>query len=800
MNQVFTKKKLAAALTLAFATGGAAVLAVAPVPGLVAAAQANEFADTTQATGTSAGVPIGVSSSAAVTGQTFSITETTGGAIGNGGMIKLTLTNGAKFKSGTIAVTGALAVKVGGGGTTSFNATDVDTDGSLRLFVTSPSAAGTGQTIQLSALTLDTSAMSIGQSIDVSISSASTATGLTTGQASRLANVSAGTVTLGTAPTAASVVSGASSGNLPSFTFSENLPGVVGTTSADISLTLKNGYSWTATPVLSASGGGVAVASSGNATLATNNTVANYSLTTASSTAAATFTMSNAGTVFVPAGSTQPIVATLTVKKSGATVFTGDVTLANVVTSGITASYINGTTGGTTAPTTYQTLYTGRIYSATALTDRIRVKETNGGALATGSTLSFELSSGATWTSDSAGTTLNSDTGTIGQYSETVDGFNLGTGNNKAITVSTSAKAKANMNVEAGGSDASAGDTQMSFSKLSTVGASTGDLTVTVSTNAMTSALTPIKLAEIKNATTSSVTGTMPTMLPGAAAASALPDIVITETAKGALAVGTLSILLPANVTFDNSAAPTVTVTDSTGTLTSIVTTPSTAHYVANAAGTANSVYNVALTTASTTNPYTITIKGLKVKAGSAANAGDMSIKVIGNASAVTAAPAAAVDETTNAGNVGAKPTAVSIKAATIGSSTVATIPAATVTGAVTSQTIAGSVVAAGNDQGKLGTLYIAAVLPTSAGGGVFLKNSSGSWIAYNPANPAYYASPVTMGSHSLDVVSALDLSGIVGTKIYAGYGLGTTDFGVATPWNNMLSAGSYNLIYTVAQ
>ncbi len=48
MNQVFTKKKLAAALTLAFVAGGAALLAVAPVPGLVAAAQADQSANASQ--------------------------------------------------------------------------------------------------------------------------------------------------------------------------------------------------------------------------------------------------------------------------------------------------------------------------------------------------------------------------------------------------------------------------------------------------------------------------------------------------------------------------------------------------------------------------------------------------------------------------------------------------------------------------------------------------------------------------------------------------------------------------------
>lgn len=783
MNQVFTKKKLAAALTLAFATGGAAVLTVAPVPGLVAAAQANQFADTTQAVAVTAGVDVATATAvASVTGQQFVITENVAGAMGIGNII-LTLSAG-KWDGATATVTAGTSLTVGA----------VSGQGTANLVVpvTAITTGGTAGKIAISGITLNTTGVSVGTPISVSISASSTSTGLTTGVSSVIANVAAGSVTLGTAPTATQVVAGTASSNLPSFTFKENLPAVVGTTASDISLTLKNGYAWSTTPVLSTSSG--TVGSAGAATLATSNTVANYTLT-AASTAAATFTFSNAGTVFVPAGSTQPVVATLTVKKNGTTLLTTDVTLGTVVEKGITAAFVEST--GVT-PNTYGTLYSGRIYSASAIADRIKIKETTGGALATGSTLSFALSNGATFASDSAGTVL-ADNATITAASEATDGFDLGTtDNDNIVSVSSSDKTKATFSVWAGASDASAGETELNIAKLSTVGATEGDLNVTVSTNAMTSALAAIKMAEIKHATTNTVSGTVGTALPGAAASTAMPDIVITESKAGALAVGTLSIMLPTNATFDTAAAPTVTVTDSTGTLTGKVTTPATTHYVANASGTAASVYNVALLSASTTNPYTIKISGLKVKAGSAATAGDLNAKVIGNANAVTAAPASTTDETTNAGNVGAKPTSTSLKVATVGSSTVATIPPATVTGAVTSQTVTGTAVAAGNDQGKLGTLYIAAVLPASQGSGVFLKNSSGTWVAYNPASPAYYASPVTMGTHALDVVSALDLSGIVGTKIYAGYGLGTTDFGVATPWNNMLSAGSYNLIYTV--
>lgn len=125
----------------------------------------------------------------------------------------------------------------------------------------------------------------------------------------------------------------------------------------------------------------------------------------------------------------------------------------------------------------------------------------------------------------------------------------------------------------------------------------------------------------------------------------------------------------------------------------------------------------------------------------------------------------------------------------------------ATATGDITSQTIVATVTPAGKDSSKLGTLYVAAVLPASVGGGVFLKNSSGSWVAYDPANPAYYQSPVTLGTGpiSLDVASASDLSGLVGTKIYVGYGRGTVELdGVAAPWNSMLSNGTYILAYTI--
>ncbi|OGA54714.1 MAG: hypothetical protein A3G25_05530 [Betaproteobacteria bacterium RIFCSPLOWO2_12_FULL_63_13] len=121
-----------------------------------------------------------------------------------------------------------------------------------------------------------------------------------------------------------------------------------------------------------------------------------------------------------------------------------------------------------------------------------------------------------------------------------------------------------------------------------------------------------------------------------------------------------------------------------------------------------------------------------------------------------------------------------------------------TATGDITSKTVVGTIVASGNDQSKVGTIYVAVVLPAQYGNAVYLKNSGGTWVPYDPQNPAYFASPVTLGTITIDIAGELNLSTLIGAQVYAGYGLGTVDSGVTVPWNEMLINGRYNLIYTV--
>ena len=803
MNQVFTKKKLAAALTLAFATGGAAVLTTAPVPGFVAEAHANTFADTTNVVSISAGVTVPVAASATLANQIISITETVQGAVlANAGTIVLKLDNG-KWKSiGDLTLSGtnqAFSTGVGdatdeykllGGGGITING-KISTDGKTLTLTTSGSTAGASSaaSIQLKNITLDTSGMAIGTAVNVSLDSSSTVAGVTAGTIGKLATTSGAAVTI-TNPTALKVAAGAASGTLPSFSFAENITGSVGTTAGAIKLTLKSGYAWTTKPTLSASTAGAyeaTLTTTDGSAAGSSTTVASYKLAAQSSvTTKSTFTLAGSPAVFVPAGATGDIVATLTVlDQTEAVIATQDITLANVVTQGLTAAaaQVTGKTG-------FDAVYTGRIYDAASdftTKNLLQVKEALAGSVAEGSSVSFTYGAGK-WLDDA--TTPAALTNNISATAASgKQGYVFG-----ACTTASTAPSKLSCPAtETGAANgAIAADISYGLRGINTIGAAVGDLTVLVESNSSSSP-SAVKIAEIKDATSASVSGSAPTLIPGAPAV-AMPDVVITEAAAGALAAGSLALRMPSGVTFSSSAVPTVTVTKADGTaLTGKVTAPSTASFLDSGA---EFQLAVAAQSSSTEGAMTIKISGLKVGASSSASTGNVSMTLFGVAAG--GATSVANDHSTSKKDAGAMPTKKTLTAASVVSNTVPTIPPATVTGAVTSQTIASTAVASGNDQGKLGTLYVAAALPSSVGGGVYLKDTSGKWVAYDPAKPAYYASPVTLGSHNISVVEALDLSSIKGTEIYVGYGVGSTAFGMAAPWNAMLTNGTYTLVYTV--
>ena len=787
MNQVFTKKKLAAALTLAFATGGAAVLA--PVPGFVAEAHANSFADTTNASAASAGVTVPVSATASLAGQQIAITETVvGGVFDGSGTIKLKLNNG-KWISGNLPTVTLINGGTSDSATIALDGTDT-TNKTVIVTFTNSGANTAATTVKLTGITLDTSGLAVGTDISATVDSSSTLVGLTTGTTLKLATTSGAAVTI-TSPTATKVAAGAASGNLPSFSFTESITTSVGSTAGAIKLSLKNGYTWTTRPDVAITGSGGPTMTNGTGTAVSTQGAgdATYQISAQTSgTNKATFTFGGVtpGAVFVPVGSTGDITATLTVlDQNQAVIATQDIILSNVVTKGLTAAatQVTGKTG-------FDAVYTGRIYDAASdftTKNLLQVKEALAGSVAEGSSVSFTYNVGK-WMDDAAtpAALTNKVNATAASGKE---GYVFG-----ACTTASTAPAKLSCAAtETGAANGGvAADISYGLRGINTIGAAVGDLTVLVESNSSSSP-TAVKIAEIKDATTATLSGTAPTLVPGASAV-ALPDVVITEAAAGALAAGNMALRLPSGVTFSTTAVPTVTVTKADGTtaLTGKVTAPSTSSFLDSGA---EFQLAVAAQSASTDGPMTIKISGLKATAASSASVGNVSMSLFGVATGGTTS--VADDRSASKKDAGAKPTKKTLTPASVVSSTAPTIKA-DVAGAITSQTITSNIVASGNDQSKLGTVYVAAVLPASVGGGVYLKNSSGAWVAYDPAKPAYYASPVTLGTYSVEVVKELDLSTIVGTNIYVGYGLGTVDFGAAAPWNSMLNNGTYQLVYTV--
>jgi len=473
----------------------------------------------------------------------------------------------------------------------------------------------------------------------------------------------------------------------------------------------------------------------------------------------------------------------MTVTSSIASAGSQTIKLANAVARGAAVTYVD------VSPTGYTTLFAGRTGQTT--TDTVVLTEAATGSLLSNGAIVLTLDKGAKFTA--------SDTITM-----TEEPVVSGTTSELAIadiTAASTASASASGSVGTVSSTAKGKSTVASLS-FDLTAATSGDLTVTVSGGA--GAAGAVKIATIANASTASVSGTMPNLTPGGAAAT-LADIVITESAYGALSStkdsGVLSVRLPVGVTYDTTTVPTVTVTKADGTaLSGKVTTPSTTHFVANAAGTAASAYNLQIVAPSNSSdgPMTVKISGLKASAASTASSGDLNVLVHGNSQAVTTSPNLAADEGSSGSNVGAMPTKQSVKVGTIANSNVGQATT-TATGTASSQSVTTSFVPAGNDQGKQGSVFVAALLPSTLGGGVYFMSSTSAWTLYTSCAtaPAYSTGNLTAASN-IKIADAMDVSGLVGTQIYVGHGLGGALSPAGTACTNMLNNGSYQLTYTV--
>jgi hypothetical protein len=116
------------------------------------------------------------------------------------------------------------------------------------------------------------------------------------------------------------------------------------------------------------------------------------------------------------------------------------------------------------------------------------------------------------------------------------------------------------------------------------------------------------------------------------------------------------------------------------------------------------------------------------------------------------------------------------------------------VTGAITNQTIQ-ITVKLPDTSGVPMAMYVAAILNSQ----VFFLNSSGGWVGMTGNDaPAFESFGVTSGPKEVSVplVTSADLSGLVNTQIYIGYGRGLV--GLTNPFQFMLNEGTYNLVYTI--
>lgn len=121
--------------------------------------------------------------------------------------------------------------------------------------------------------------------------------------------------------------------------------------------------------------------------------------------------------------------------------------------------------------------------------------------------------------------------------------------------------------------------------------------------------------------------------------------------------------------------------------------------------------------------------------------------------------------------------------------------PTSKVTGPLTSQTISDSITMAGNDMGKQGSIFVAAFVQNR----LFAMDSSGAWAAWNGVNadfPAYSSGSLQVTS--VTFAKAMDLSGLIGTSLYVGYGLSSASSPPGTAFANMVLNGTYMMAYTI--
>jgi alpha-tubulin suppressor-like RCC1 family protein len=111
--------------------------------------------------------------------------------------------------------------------------------------------------------------------------------------------------------------------------------------------------------------------------------------------------------------------------------------------------------------------------------------------------------------------------------------------------------------------------------------------------------------------------------------------------------------------------------------------------------------------------------------------------------------------------------------------------------GPLTAQTVQATVAPNSGDAGKQGYIFVAAVVPGDTN--IYLLSGT-NWTVYEPSNPVPYSNG-TLKAIDVPVVSAINLSSLVGTNVLLGYGTGGTALQALT---DMLKRGLVSSAYTV--
>lgn len=328
-----------------------------------------------------------------------------------------------------------------------------------------------------------------------------------------------------------------------------------------------------------------------------------------------------------------------------------------------------------------------------------------------------------------------------------------------------------------------------------------GDVSVNLQVNGV-DYVPGVKLAQAIQSSNSYFTGdsVIGGIIPGAAVASLVADVVIKESLPGAWRPGNIGVALPIGVAFDPTAVPQVTVRQGDVVRTDVVTPPSPRHFVRGLGKTLPNIFNLALLTPSLQTPYVITVSGLKVRmASSSPLYNPLNVNVFGNQEALDA------DKTTDIDQIfpsafGAQVFGQAVQVA--GSGNFVPCPPTSAPPAVQATTISTDL-AVSYGAGRAGSMFVLASLGQQ--GEYCLGSPSGEmaqavWHRFDGSSPSClpYLTGTLRLKCGLPLLNQVDLTAYRGARLYAGYGVG----GVLAPpghdFDQMLTTGNYWTVYTV--